>query len=715
MNPREPFALGDWTVDPTSGTLSGPAGQKRLTPKLTDLLVALARRAGQVATRDELLREVWGERGAVSDEPLTRAVAELRRILGDVRADPAYIETIPKRGYRVIAAVRAAAMPAAAGPAPAPPAAVSPLYAAQPAPPGAVSPPYPQPAPPAGVSPLYAQSAPAPLVHPPIPRPHTTEPALPALGDEAAMDGAVAAVAGVDPGPGAESLRAHAAFTWLWVAAALMLAVAAIVAVAFAIRAPSGASRARAAGVAVLPFADLSPSADRQYFADGVHEEIIARLAGIAGLRVASQSAVASYRDSGTPVRDVARRLGVESVIQGTVRYADQRVRVTAQLVDAATDTNLWAETFDRPLTLANLFDIQSEIADSVAGGLTRSLAVGDPRGAAPLPTASLPAYEAFLLGKYHYRRRQPGDIQTAIAQFQRAVDNDAGFADAWDWLAFAWLEGGVELGWTTPARAFPRARAAALRALELNPKLATSSALLGFLRATYDWDWQPGLVELERAVAAAPRETGTVWSYAYVLSRLGRHDEAVALVRGLALSFPADARMKQEVAEQLIDAGRFGEASEAAKAALAAGAEPSHIRQLLGVAAFGAGDLPGAIAEFERDVVLRQRAPAALGYLATGYALAGRDEQARSLLSEIERRGDAEQLNVVTLSRIYLALGDRERALALLEQAADLRLRDAVTISDDPFLAALRSEPRFAAVVARTGLATPAVTARAE
>jgi TolB-like protein/DNA-binding winged helix-turn-helix (wHTH) protein/Tfp pilus assembly protein PilF len=707
MNVGEPFAVGDWTVDPTSGTLSGAAGQRRLTPKLTDLLVALARRAGQVVTRDELLREVWGDRSAVSDEPLTRAVAELRRILGDLRADPAYIETIPKRGYRMIASVRSAPPPAASPAAPASLTSSAPegevAVRSPAAAPADVGPLYAPPVPPPGVSPLYARLSPP--VHVPIPRPEPSE---------AAAETALAAVAADAPGPVAQSLRARATFHSLWTAAVLMLAIGAIVAVALAIHGPSTASSVRAAGVAVLPFADLSPSADRQYFADGVNEEIVTRLAGISGLRVASQSAVAPYRHSAAPVPDVARRLGVESVIQGTVRYADQRVRVTAQLVDAATDTDLWAETFDRPLTLENLFDIQSEIADHVAAGLKRSLSVSDRPRAASLPTASLPAYEAFLLGKYHYRRDQPGDIQTSITQFQIAVENDAEFADAWDWLAFAWVDAGVELGWTTPARAFPRARAAALRALELNPRLATSSSLLGFLRATYDWDWQSGLGELERAAAAAPEETGTVWSYAFVLSLLGRHDEAIGLVRRLAATFPEDGRMKKEVAERLIDAGRFGEAAEAAKAALAAGAEPSQVHRLLGVAAFGDGDLPRAIAEFERDVTLRQRAPAALEDLATVYALAGRNEPARSLLSEVERRADAEQLNVVMLAHVYLALGDRGRALELLEQGADLRLRDAVTIGNDPFLAALRSEPRFAAVVVRTGLSWPA-TVRAD
>ena len=290
----------------------------------------------------------------------------------------------------------------------------------------------------------------------------------------------------------------------------------------------------------MLPFADLSPTADRQYFADGVQEEIITRLTGIPTLRVTPRATVSSYRDAGKPVSEVARELGVEAVMQGTVRYAEDRVRVTAQLIDVATDTNVWAEIFDRPLTLENLFDIQAEIAEARRGGshaLARRAATRIPRD--DLPTASLPAYEAFLLGKYHYRRSQPGDLKVAAEQFQLAVNADGGFAEAWDWLAYAWLAAGADLQWTTPSEAFPHARAAALRALELDSNLWTARALLAFLRATYDWEWQAGLAELERAVQAAPEESGTVWSYAYVLSLLGRHDEAIAAgtdVRGQRL-----------------------------------------------------------------------------------------------------------------------------------------------------------------------------------
>ena len=384
-------------------------------------------------------------------------------------------------------------------------------------------------------------------------------------------------------------------------------------------------------------------------------------------------------------------------------------MRVTAQLIDVATDRNVWAEIFDRPLTLENLFDIQAEIAEGVAAGLTRSLTVRDVDPGDDLPTASLPAYEAFLLGKYHYRRSQPGDLKVAAEQFQYAVSADGGFAEAWDWLAYVWVAAGADLQWTTPSEAFPRARAAALRALELDSNLWTARALLAFLRATYDWEWQAGLAELERAAQAAPEESGTVWSYAYVLTLLGRYDEAIALVRTFADASPENARNRQEVGWRLIDAGRFGDAAEAALTARALNAEPGQVSELIGVAAFGADDLPTAIAELERAVALQNGAAAVVGRLAATYAHAGREADARALLAELEARATGPIVNVTTLARVYVALGERDRALALLEQGVEQRQREVLTSVNDPYFATLRGESRFQQMLERMGLARPA------
>ncbi len=230
---------------------------------------------------------------------------------------------------------------------------------------------------------------------------------------------------------------------------------------------------AQPVGVAVLPFADLSrpPTGSISRTAcRGDHT----RLTGIPRSACAARDRE-RYRAAAKPVSEIARELGVHAVMQGTVRYAEDRVRVTAQLIDAPTDTNISAYDFDRPLTLENLFDIQARCGRRRCGSQALA-AVGDTDPRDDLPTASLPAYEAFLLGKYHYRRSQPGDLKVATEQFQLAVNVDGGFAEAWDWLSYAWLAAGADLQWTTPSEAFPHARAAALRALELDSNLWTAT-----------------------------------------------------------------------------------------------------------------------------------------------------------------------------------------------------------------------------------------------
>ncbi|MBT8099722.1 MAG: hypothetical protein KJO82_08230, partial [Gammaproteobacteria bacterium] len=253
--------------------------------------------------------------------------------------------------------------------------------------------------------------------------------------------------------------------------------------------------------VAVLPFADLSPESDKQYFADGVHEEIISRLSTNRSLDVVSRTSVMAYRNPTANIRLIGAELGAGAVIEGSVRYAGEKVRVTAQLIDTSNDTHLWTRSFDRDLTIANLFAIQDEIAEQVAVGLNTQLQIDK----IALPTSDLVAYDSFLLGKYHYRKSTPDDLLLSVQHLEAAVQKDPEFVDAWDWLAYAWNHAGVQQVWTTPAEAYPKARAAAVRALELEPGLAPSRALLAFLRAVYDWDWEPALLDLEWAAKADP------------------------------------------------------------------------------------------------------------------------------------------------------------------------------------------------------------------
>ncbi len=455
--------------------------------------------------------------------------------------------------------------------------------------------------------------------------------------------------------------------------------------------------------VAVLPFADLSPESDKQYFADGVHEEIISRLSTNRSLDVVSRTSVMAYRHPTANIRHIGAELGAGAVIEGSVRYAGKKVRITAQLIDTRNDTHLWTRSFDRELTLENLFAIQDEIAEQVAVGLKAQLQDDD----SALPTSDLGAYDSFLLGKYHYRNFTADDLLLSVQHFEAAVQSDPSFAHAWDWLAYAWNHAGVLQGWTTPSEAYPKARAAAVRALELDPTLATSRALLGFLRAVYDWEWEVALVDLERAAKADPHDSGTVWSYAFVLSVVGRHDEAIRQVESLADLFPEQPRLRQQVAYRLNDAGRYLEAIAAGERALELGADAGQIEDLIGVARFGLGEIEQAVAHFESAIELQGRTPDALGRLGSTYALAGQEGRARDILTELEDRRSSSQISPVILAEIHAALGESDRAIALLQEAVNERHRGVLRVAQSPFFENLRGDPRLRQLMTQVGLPT--------
>jgi TolB-like protein/Tfp pilus assembly protein PilF len=570
----------------------------------------------------------------MSDEPLTRCIAELRQQLGDSRTESRYIQTIPKRGYRLVANVcrddEGAETPAATPDVEAEPAGRAPDVAAD--------------APPAHAEPILS---------------------LPLLA------GLVAAI------------------------------VLAVASVWFA--RDRAVLQPRATTVAVLPFDDLSPGGDQQYFADGIHEEIITRLSANPALEVVSRTSVMPYRGRTATVREIARALGAGAVIEGSVRYAEGRVRVTAQLIDARTDRNLWAENFDRELTLQDLFAIQAEIAERVAEGLEARFDAAANPATASLPTRDFAAYDEFLLGKYHYRKLQPEDLRLSVQHFQRAVERDPGFAEAWDWLAYAWNHSGTEQGWTTPRDAYPRARAAAVRALELDPRLASSRALLGYLRAVYDWDFAGGLGELEQAMRQDPSDTGTAWSYAYVLSVTGQHERAVEVTRALADASPDVGRVRLELAYRLNDAGRFAEAMAEAERALALGVDGGLAYDVIGMAALGLGDAEGAIAAFEQAAALQRRAPDILGHLAHARARAGRADEARVLLAELETAGQSVYVSPMAFASIHAGLGDADAMFRMLEQAAEERARGFLFVGWSPLFTAYREDSRFEALLART------------
>ena len=457
--------------------------------------------------------------------------------------------------------------------------------------------------------------------------------------------------------------------------------------------------------LAVLPFEVLSADASKEYFADGMHEELISALSKSRALDVRSRTSTLLYRDTQLALPAIGEALNVNMLVEGTVRQAEDTVRVSVQLVDVERDSQLWSGNYEQTLSVAEIFSIQNEIAREISTALQVTLAAPALAVEQSLPTNNLQAYDFFMLGKYHYRRQLPGDIKQSVDNFEAAVALDPDFADAWDWLAYAYNHAATAVGYLSPHVAYPKARVAALRALEIDPQLATAISILGYIRAVYDWDWAGAVADMRMAISLDPDDSGTVWSLAHVLALLGRHDEAISLTTEFANRGADIGRRHQEVANRLYDAGRYDEALEWLAKASERGAEQAQIEDTIGIVLVGKGELDAALERFEAAIDAGQRQTNTLARLLYTYAATGQDEIAESLFQELLDRAATEAVSPITLATAFMGRGDRDLAMDYLENAAAARDRGILALPTDPFFSALHAEPRYQALIQQFGI----------
>jgi TolB-like protein len=287
--------------------------------------------------------------------------------------------------------------------------------------------------------------------------------------------------------------------------------------------------------IAVLPFTNLS-GPDDAYFTDGLHEEIITRLSSSPSFRVTSRTSVMAYRSEPKPIPVVSAELGVDAVLEGSVRRAGNTLRMTAQLIDAGEDAHLWSATYDREYSIEAILAIQEDVAREVSTALRVALAEDAPRPAAP--TENLEAYELYLLGRTHWNARSADDLRRAIELFELAIGQDSGFARAWAGLADAYAVLPAYDANASARDAMPRAREAATRALDLDPNLAEAHASLGFVTFTFDWNPDGALEQFARAVELNPSHPPALYWQGWLLGLLGRMEQARPfLERALAVS----------------------------------------------------------------------------------------------------------------------------------------------------------------------------------
>jgi eukaryotic-like serine/threonine-protein kinase len=451
--------------------------------------------------------------------------------------------------------------------------------------------------------------------------------------------------------------------------------------------------------VAVLPFENMSADPENEYFSDGVHEEIIAQLSKIRGLKVISRSSVMRYKKSQQPAREIGNALGVSHLLAGSVRRAGHRVRISAQLTDSDTDETVWAETYDRQMD--DIFAIQSEVAEQIAARMETRVTTGERSRLNRKPTDDVEAYNLYLLGRHHYNKVTPADFTKAVDYYRAAIARDPKFGRAYAALADAQFYAGAGYWGVRPHDTYPEAYAAAKRALELDPSLAEAYGSVGMFRGWYDYDWNGCEAALARAVELNPSGAMLHVLFAMQLAAEGRFDEALAM-RDMACRLDPAAMVVRGNASWILYLTRRMDQ------ALADGRSLRHLDPSSAYGAFShglicaqAGQPDEAIAAFRDGVILSGRGSLYLVMLAYALAVGRQPDEARATLAEVEGR-TAEFIWPMGLAFAYAHLGETDTALDHLERAYEERVGWMNLIGREPALDILRGHPRFEAIARR-------------
>jgi TolB-like protein/DNA-binding winged helix-turn-helix (wHTH) protein/Tfp pilus assembly protein PilF len=642
--PNRKARFGAFEADLRSGELRKHGIRLKLQDQPFHVLELLLQHPGEVVTREELRQKLWpGDTFVDFDTGLNSAVKKLRDVLGDSTEEPRYIETVPRHGYRFIAAVENGAGHA--------PLTVEPQVAAV------------LPSRPAA---QIGEAAPAPV------------------------NSAAISNSGAPP-------RRH----WLVLAGGLALA---LIGMAYATHRWRAAvvAQPKIRSLAVLPLKNMTGDPAQEYFADGMTDALIGRLSSIHNLRVISRTSVMRFKNPQISVPDIAKALQVDAIVEGSVMRDGNRIRVTAQMIRASTDEHFWSETYDRELQ--DVFTLQSELAQSIAEKV-EATATGTEhdRLMAARPVAP-EVYESYSKGEFALNKSSSqAELEASIPYFEDAIKRDPNFAPAYVGLANAYSNLGTVFIGGPPQETRAKVVSAAEKALEVDPDLAEAHVLLADVKQK-QWQWAAAEAEYRRALELDPNSAPAYEGLGLWLVCQGRASEAVAAAeRGreldpLGVSF-------EDFGWTLFQTRHYDQAIRELRAALVSRPDDFGALMDLGFVLIANDQPEDAIPVLEKAVALSQRSPGALGILIRAYAHAGRRSDALQMLAELKRRRNAGYAPAGALVNAYLGLGDNEEAFVWLEQAYKEQSNMLQFVKVHPYFDPIRADPRLASLVRRVGL----------
>jgi len=638
--------FGVFEVDLRAGELRKKGVRIRLQGQPFLLLITLLKQQGEVVTREELRRTLWPEDTFVDfDHSLGTAINKLREVLGDSAANPRFIETLPRRGYRFIAPVVVGGE--------------------------SEDTPVVGEAPPAKEEPATGDLA--GFVH-----------TNPTAGDQDQVEAGV---------------RSRRPLYWKMAGFALLLLLSAAFLVLVPLRTrPSAPIRS----LAVLPLENLSGDASQDYFSDGMTDELITELGQISDLRVISRTSVMTYKGAHKSLPEIARDLNVDAVVEGAVLRSGNQVRITAQLIQAVDDKHLWAKSYKGDLR--DTLTLQTQVARAIAEEIRMELTPHEQAVFKNLNRVDAEAYEAYLKGRYFWNKRTAEGLKKAMDYFSQAIEMDPTYAQAYTGLAdtFA-LMGDWEYGVLPPAEAFPKAKAAATKALALDNTLGEAHTSLAFVLDLFDWDWAAAEREYKQAVDLSPNYATAHQWYAWHLIVLGRNSEAIAEMRRAESLDPLSLIISADMADVLLVARRYDESIQQSRKTMEMDPRFAVTHYQLGQAFLQKHMYNEGIAELQKAIGFSGGNRTFRSNLAYAYAASGRRNEALEILNGLKNRSDNGFSNASEIALIYVGLGEKDQAMSWLEKAYGERSNPSVLMR--PCFDPIRSDPRFQDLLHRIGL----------
>jgi len=606
-----------------------------LAPKGFDVLAYLVEHVGQVMTQDEILEALWPET-YVNPEVLRKYIQEIRKALRDRPDNPEFIETLPKRGYRFVAPVTDAS----------------------------------------GVEPQeLARSL------PPVEQ-----------ATEATVEAELTPLA-VETSSGERTL-------WK-LAIILVLAIVAAVAIGAYFRPARSAANdswSDNTSIAVLPFADMSPAKDQEYFSDGLAEQLINDLAKVSGLKVVGRSSAFQFEGKNEDLRSVGRKLGVANILEGSVRKEGSRVRITVALTKVDDGFQLWTETYDREIN--HIFAAQDEIARAVTGALQiKLLSPSSPELSPGSRSINPEAYQAYLQGQYFIARGQDErDLDRALSYADQAIKLDANYASAWAQRSQV-LETMARIGRSENAEGYRHARESAEKAIALDPTLATGYLAMAMVQMNHDWDWEGADTSLKRAGLLEPGSAEVLRSRAYLARELGRVDEAIQLYQQAIGLDPLKANFYLALGYELYVGARYGETQAMLQRAQDLNPQLSSLHLTRGQILLSEGRQREALAEMANDIGEWQKLS---GESLAFYALGRREESDGTLQKLIAtHQNDC----AYQIAEVYAYRGEADKAFEWLDRAYRQRDPGTPELKSDPLMKSLRQDRRYSELLKKMSL----------